>query len=297
MKLLFVVNPISGDVDKKPFMDSAKELCTKYGLEYEIFETIKDDGSKVLKQAIIEINPNRVIAVGGDGTVLFTSIALMGSNIPMGIIPLGSANGLALELYVNSNPIEALKDAIVSDVIAGLDMVLVNDKHYSIHIGDVGLNAAIVEAYENDENRGMAVYAKYFWEELKNQKKFKYSIKANGKNIRGEGLMVAICNSRKYGSGIPLNITGNPMDGKFEIVVVENIGANTLLKTGLSKFSNLFYDDNNMKVISCKEADLTFDKPHMLQLDGELIGKFDSLNVKIIPSAVRFITHKDNEYL
>ena len=297
MKLLFVVNPISGGVNKEPFLRSAEALCRGYGIEYEIFKTTGKNDERSLKLVLDKVNPDKVLSVGGDGTTLFTSIVLLNSKYPMGIIPLGSANGMATELFVKPDPMDALKDIIMSQVVAGLDMVVVNDEHYSIHIGDVGVNAQIVESYEKDKNRGMATYAKYFIAELQRLKPFDLTIKANGKEIKNKGVMVGICNSRKYGTGVPLNLSGNPMDGKFEIVVVEKLDSKVLLKAGLSKFDDSFYDHQNGMVISTTEAEIQFEQERLLQLDGEVIGKFKELKIKILPGAVKLITNNSNKFL
>ena len=297
MKILYVVNPISGGVNKEPFVRKAKLICEKYGIDFRIFKTTGKDDEKQLKDVLLNYLPDKVASVGGDGTTLFTAIALLNTPIPMGIIPLGSANGMATDLFVNPEPEEALKDLIMSEVVAGLDMVLVNDEHYTMHIGDVGINAGIVDAYAKDKNRGMTTYAKYFIEELKRLTPFEISIRANGKTYREKGLMVGICNSRKYGTGIPLNLTGNPMDRKFEIVVVRNIDLQSLIKAGLSKFDERFHDSQNGLVISTSEAEILFDRPRLLQLDGEVIGEFEKLKVSILKGAVKLITHRGNTYL
>ena len=297
MKLLFVVNPISGGVDKEPFLIEAKALCKKYGVDYHIFKTTGKDDEKNLNDVLQNYKPDRVASVGGDGTTLFTSIALLNTSIPIGIIPFGSANGMATELFVNLKPIEALKDIIMSKVIGNLDLVKVNDMYYSVHIGDVGVNAQIVESYERDKNRGMATYAKYFIEEPKGIKNFDIKIEANGKTIKEKGVMLGICNSRKYGTGVPLNIEGNPMDGKFELVIIKNIDSNLLLKAGLSRFDENFYDSQNGIVISTQKAEISFDQPRLLQLDGEVIGKFDKLKIEILKGAIKLITHYENLYM
>ena len=297
MKLLFVVNPISGGVDKEPFIRKAKSICKKYGIEPYFFKTTGKDDEKYLKTLLQDFNPDKIASVGGDGTTLFTAITLLGTDFPMGIIPLGSANGMATELFVNPDPVEALKDLIMSEIVAGLDMLKVNDVFYSIHIGDVGINASIVDAYSKDKNRGMATYAKYFIEELKRLKPFKINIQANGKTYSEYGLMAGICNSRKYGTGVPLNLNGNPMDGKFEIVLVKNIDLNSLIKSGLSKFDERFYDSQNGLIISTTEAEISFDQPRLLQLDGEIIGKFKKIKIQMLKGAVNLITHNGNHNL
>jgi len=50
MKILFVVNPISGGVNKAPFLNSAKKICGKYGIQYHIFKTTGKDDEKHLKE-------------------------------------------------------------------------------------------------------------------------------------------------------------------------------------------------------------------------------------------------------
>ncbi|MCG8579328.1 MAG: hypothetical protein MI866_05400 [Bacteroidales bacterium] len=297
MKLFFVVNPISGGVDKEPFLNEAQALCKKFGISYYIFKTTGQDDEKALIKAITDFKPDKVASVGGDGTTLFTSVTLKDLSYPVGIIPLGSANGMAEELFVNPDPIEALKDIIMSEVLGDLDLICVNDKHYTMHIGDVGVNASIVEAYEKDANRGMATYAKYFIDELTRLSPFDITLHMDGNTFEHKGVMVAICNSRKYGTGVPLNVVSNPMDGRFEIVIIENIDAKSLISAGLAKFDERFYDSQNSQVYSTQHAEIGFKEPRLLQLDGEVIGKFDKITIQVMKGAVKFITHANNRYL
>jgi len=297
MKLLFIVNPISGGVDKEPFLKEAKAICKNYGLKYDIFKTTGVNDKEEALKVLHESKPDKVISVGGDGTTLFTSILLLGTAYPMGIIPLGSANGMATELFVKPSPIEAFKDIIMSDMVEGLDILLINNKHYTLHIGDVGINASIVDSYEKDKNRGMVTYAKYFLEELTNSQPFPVTVKTDEETVSTKVYMSAICNSRKYGTGVPLNVVGNPMDGKFEIVLNEEINLSSLLKAGLSSFDEKYFDNQSSRVLMASKAEITFDKARLLQLDGEVIGKFKTLNVELLAGAVNLITSGRNEYV
>jgi diacylglycerol kinase family enzyme len=296
MKLLFIVNPISGGVDKEPFLKEASKLCEKYGIVFRVFKTTGKNDDVMAKQAIDSFKPDKIASVGGDGTTLFVAVLLLNSDYPMGIIPLGSANGMATELFVNSNPIEALKDMILSEIVGGLDMVLINNEHYTLHIGDVGINASIVDSYEQDKNRGMATYAKYFIEEMTRLKPFNVTVYANGKKVESKALMTAICNARKYGTGVPLNIIGNPMDGKFEIVLIEKVDTVSLIAAGLAALDEKFHHAQTSTVIQTDKAEIIFDEPRLLQLDGEIIQKYEKLHVELLKSAVKFITTKDNSY-
>ncbi len=289
MKLLFVVNPISGGEEKDSFMDAAEKLCTEHEIIYQIFETSGEDDMLKLNREIDSFQPIRIASVGGDGTNLLVASALKERSIPMGVVPMGSANGLAEELEINPAPVDALKDIIYSERIAGLDMIEVNEKYYSIHLGDVGLNASIVENYENDPNRGILTYAKYFLKEIENTSPFTVKIKTDKEEVDKSALMVAICNSRMFGTGIPITKDGDPMDGEFEIVILEDINITSLLKIGLSKFDERFFDNQLSTILTAKKAEINFDKPRLLQLDGEIIGKFKKLNVILHPGAVKLI--------
>lgn len=295
MKILFVINPISGGIDKQPFIEDAKSLCEKYGIECLFFKTQGENDQERLKESIHDFRPDKVASVGGDGTTLLTANAFLDKGIPLGIIPVGSANGMATELLVNQDPIQALKDHIMSDFILNLDMLVINDKYHMLHIGDVGINANIVSAYDKDPNQGMATYAKYFIEKLRETEPFTFKIKTEDKDYKEKGVMVGICNSRKYGTGIPLNLEGDPTDGKFEILIIKNINPASLLKAGLSKFDENFYDNQDRRVISTTKAEFLFDTPRLLQLDGEVVGEFKKLKVNILKGAVKIISHRGSE--
>jgi len=297
MKLFFVVNPISGGIDKEPFLHQAKALCNKFNIDFHIFYTTGKNDEENLRTVLNKQQPTKVVSVGGDGTTLFTAMALMETNFPMGIIPLGSANGMAKELFVNQDPDEALKEIIMSNRVAGLDVLKINDNYFTMHLGDVGLNAQIVDAYDKDPNRGMATYAKYFFEVLHQLKPFPVQVKANNTTVTDHVFMIGICNARKYGTGVPLNVNGNPMDGKFELVLVNRVDSTSLIKSALSSLDEKYLDTSTANVVVTDYAEINFNEPRLLQLDGEVIGKFDHIKIEIIKGAVPFITHNDNIYL
>ncbi len=296
MKILAAVNPISGGVDKKPFLRDFKGQMKMYGIEYQIFNTTGKDDNRLFSKSLQEFQPDKVISVGGDGTTLFTAINLMQSTVPFGIIPLGSANGMATELGVEKDPLMALSDIIQTHHTCPLDLILVNELHYCLHIGDVGINANIVEDFSNDGDRGMLSYAKYFADRIQSSEEFTITLKINGEEHVEKGYMVAIANARKYGTGVVLNYYGNPTDGKFEIAIIKSIDARTMVRAGLSKFNEEFSRESDTKTYSCTSVEISLDKPRILQLDGEIIGKQDKINASIIANAVNLVTTTKNPF-
>ncbi len=299
MKILFVVNPISGGRDKQVFLQSARLFCQKYGIDSHYYHTTGKDDIRVLRKKIKRIRPDRVASIGGDGTTLMTSMALRNTGIPFGIIPMGSANGMARELGVNSDPMEAFIELVVSQVIVPLDMVCVNKEHYSIHLGDVGINAMLVENFAKDERRGWLAYAKYFVEVVKNAPMFRAAIEIDGKTYEHQAYAVVIANTRMYGTGAIINPLGNPHDGKFEIVVVKQSDLSVLINLGLTAFTEKAIDALRpyYDIYQVTAAKIQLDSPMTFQLDGEVIGKQDFLEAEIIPAGVRYISTNDNNFV
>ena len=298
MKLLLVVNPISGGRNKEIFIRKAEAYCKKYGIHYEYFHTSGEDDVKKLAAAVESVAPDRVVSIGGDGTTLMTALALQNSKVPFGIIPMGSANGMAKELGVPNDTMQAFQDLIVSQIIIPIDVIKVNDD-YTMHLGDVGINAAMVENFEKEEGRGWAAYAKHFVSAVKNADLFDVTLEIDDKKYEHQVYSVLIANTRMYGTGAIVNPTGNPHDGIFEIVLLTKRDWSGVINLGLTAFDKRAVETikDYTKNYSAKLARIKFDKQRMLQLDGEIIGKCNAIEAKIIPGGVQYITTGNNHFI
>lgn len=298
MILLLVVNPISGGKSKEIFLKNAESYCHKYGIKYSYFHTTGEDDIKKLQSAVKDYVPDRVVSIGGDGTTLMTSLALQGSDVPFGIIPMGSANGMAKELDVPNDPMAAFQDLIVSQIILPLDLVKVNDD-YTIHLGDVGINAAMVENFAKEEGRGWTAYAKHFVDAVDKAQLFHVEINIDGTSYAHKAYSVLIANTRMYGTGAIVNPEGNPHDGKFEIVVVTKNDWSGIINLGLSAIDPraLKALEGYAEIYQATSANISFEKPQVLQLDGEVIGKEKTLQIEIFPGGVQLISSRDNIFV
>ncbi len=291
MKVLVIINPISGGKDKSQFRQHLRNTFKKYGVVFQEFDTTKEENEdkKKLKSIIQEFNPDRILAIGGDGTVLFTALLVLEKNIPIGVIPFGSADGLSAELNINMDPRIALDDFLKSHFVKHLDIIRVNDKHYCMHIGDIGLNAKIVKGFSQDQSRGFFGYVKHFFTEIQSAELIDFEITADGETHHHTGYILAIANARKYGTGAVLNKKGNPFDGKIELVVGLRKDIESFLYMGLTKFTEEIDMQDIVEVIQCETAKIKLKEPHLLQLDGELIGETDYVKVEILPGIVPIV--------
>jgi diacylglycerol kinase (ATP) len=285
MRVLFIVNPVAGRQSNDPVLERVPELASQKGFDYEILETTGTNDNDRIHQAIDVYKPDRVIAGGGDGTIQLVACNLINRNIPLGILPLGSANGLATALELPKNSPDAVDLMINAKKYKPLDMLRFNDKHYCIHLGDIGINAVMVKNFHESGEKGMIGYAKFLFPAIQQSPLLKYTIKTPEGTFEKEGYMLSFANAHKYGTGVHIS-EGSVSDGRFEICNVETIALDAAIKAGLT-ILNVFVDkDMFSDVISCTKAEVFIDQPADLQIDGEYIGKVDYLKIDIISSAI-----------
>ena len=288
MNVLLVINPISGSKNKSGFIDFAKQSMEDSNISFEIFQTTGTKDTQELERLISAKSPEKVIIVGGDGTLNMFLKPLKDNEVKVGFIPMGSANGMAEELNLEDSPKVLFNGFLKSTRQKKLDLIAINETHLLLHLGDLGANANLVANYEKDGSRGMFTYAKHFWSEFRNLKSFEFTIKTEQMEYQRKGVMLAICNGKKYGTGIPLNSVGKMDDGFFEFVVVKAMDFSDLIKAALSKFDE-DQDIHSLETIQAKSACVKLKAPRLLQIDGEVIGKFEELHIKLLPKALNFI--------
>src|SRR5688500_12423142 len=95
MKLLFIVNPVAGKTSNDKVLEQIPQLAAVAGFEFKIVQTTGKNDDLFIQQSIEEYTPDRIVAGGGDGTIQLVARNMIGRKMPLGILPLGSANGFA----------------------------------------------------------------------------------------------------------------------------------------------------------------------------------------------------------
>lgn len=288
LSILFVINPVSGDVGKTEFEGKIKHFSDKNKFSYEIYYTKGEKDKEELKKKLKLYKPDRVVSVGGDGTCNMTAHVLINSDIPLGIIPLGSANGLAKELDL-PEVVDECFDVISGRCIKPIDVLKINDEHISLHLSDIGVNAEVVNRFEKDNTRGLIGYAKHFFLELFKAKPHHFQIKSDNREINQKAHMVVIANASKYGTGAVINPNGKLDDGVFEIILIRPYKFHHLLQMIVPFFTQKLDRLDYVDVYSFKKVSISNNNKRVLQIDGEVIGQLDTVNVEIIPQCLQVI--------
>lgn len=277
--IILVVNPVAGGIDKSEIIEAASLFADKEGLNLALYVTTGIDDIAKIKVLYDALKPERVIVAGGDGTIKSVAESLQNTDVVFGIIPAGSANGLATDLNIPKELGESLPIAFQS-ASAEMDMIVINGRT-SLHLSDLGLNAELIKNYANSEIHGKWGYALQVFNTLVGiEEPFTATITANGQTVERVAEMIVIANSKKYGTGVIINPSGIMNDGKFELVVLKNIDLTIFSKiiTG-----NIPIESGDVEIISTDRANIKLHSPVSFQIDGEYCGRETELNVVMSP--------------
>jgi diacylglycerol kinase (ATP) len=275
---IFVVNPISGDLDKSDLVNAVAEFATTNHFDLEVYETTGKNDIKEIQSLYEQYNPERIIVAGGDGTIKTVAEAMQQHNVIIGILPAGSANGLAVDLNLPPTIEENLKVAFSNHYIE-MDMISINGKK-SIHLSDIGINADLVKNYEESNLRGFWGYALQAYSTIKDlDEPFIATISANNQIVVHTARIIVIANSKRYGTGVTINPNGVMNDGKFELVILKSLD---IFLLGKIITGNMPIDSDDIVIISTDKATIKTDYPVNFQIDGEYCGTQTNLEIHIL---------------
>lgn len=284
LKLLFVINPVAG-----PNNTSWEEIIRNYFTErpftVDYFILDEKPDTNLIKKKIKEFSPDRVVAVGGDGTVTLVAKLVANTKAALGILPAGSANGMARELNLPIDPQDALA-VVAGGEIKCCDAILINNKEICLHLSDIGLNAQLIKYFDEGKVRGKFGYGKVLLKTLWYKQKMQVIIQSQKKEIRRNAFMVVLANASKYGTGAVINPTGELDDGAFEVVIVRRLALSELLKM---LYKPQPFNPKKIETFSATSIKLETTRSVHFQIDGEYMGKINKLNAKILPEYINMV--------
>ena len=161
-----------------------------------------------------------VIVGGGDGTLNAAAEALVEAGLPLGILPLGTANDLARTLEIPLNPIGA-SQVIAEGGTHRIDLGRVNGKHF-FNVASLGLSVHVARELGVEIKRrwGVLGYPLTLWRALGQHQSFRAQIRCNAMRARVRTIQISVGNGRHYGGGMTIAADATIDDGMLDIVSV-----------------------------------------------------------------------------
>jgi len=286
--ILFVINPISGDIDKENLENEINEFMTEHLQQVDFYYTSGENDPEKISAKIEKTGAKKIVAVGGDGTCNMVAQILINKNLELGILPQGSANGMAKELELPNNINDNL-NIILKGNIKAIDVLRFSNQRISLHLSDIGFNAKVIERFEKGETRGFLGYGKHFFDELGRVKPSKFKLEIDDKIIKKKAIMIVIANATKYGTGAIVNPKGKVDDGKFEVIVFRPQKFTQFLKMAIPFFTRQIHQLEFVDFYSCKKVKIYNYEKQKLQIDGEILGQPEHVCVEILPHSLQVL--------
>ncbi len=137
-----------------------------------------------------------MIICGGDGTVNQITEALLGVKVNIGIIPLGSGNGLAFSAKIPHN-VEAALEIIFNGKTGLIDAFYINSM-FSCMLCGVGFDAQVAHNFSREKKRGLATYVKQSLKNFVSALPYTFSVSANGTSFMTDAFFISIANSNQF---------------------------------------------------------------------------------------------------
>lgn len=286
LRFLFVVNAGSGSTGKADWDKTIRDYFADLPHSAEILNfTGKPAEAEALRTQIAQSRPDRLVAVGGDGTVKMVAELALADNLPLAILPAGSANGMAKELDLPLDPTKAL-DIAVQGVEKAVDVLYFNGDDLCLHLSDIGINAQLVRHAQRRNWHGLIGYARAAFWSLLHRRQLRVRIHTDAGDVERTAMMVVLANARVYGTGAAINPDGDVSDGKFEVVVLRRLVGRELLKM-FWRFSP--FDSRAVEIFSTTSVSLDIRRPVAFQVDGEYRGRVQHVEAEIRPGALRVL--------
>lgn len=286
----FIINPISGS--------GKHNLATSYILqhfpasEYQIAVDYTNHKTHAveLTKAAVKQNPDYIVACGGDGTINEVASCLVNTRIILGIIPVGSGNGLASNLNIPRDFKKAI-DIIKKGKTTFMDVGKINDFYFFSNMG-IGIDALIIKKYERSGNRTLSSYVKAALSSSFQYKAKQAIISFEDQKIEVNPFMLFISNSNEMGYNMSLTPKASLSDGMLNMVIIPELSFIEKLLLGFNVLRNTIENFKKAKHYLVNEVHINM--PQKIYIDAQIDGeqyniKTNIINVRILPKALKVL--------
>ncbi len=255
--------------------------------EVESFLTDSVEEFHSVIQIAKDEKPNAIIAVGGDGTVNAIASQLVNSEIAVGIVPIGSGNGLARDLKIPLNIDKALYK-IDHPQFKFIDVGTVNNKYFFCATG-VGFDAHISKLFAKSKRRGFGSYLWLSMQEFFTNIPLAYDIYIDGKLYNRTAFLIAIANASQYGNNAYIAPSADMQDGILDVTILQPFKLYETPLLAMRLFSKSIYSSAKVETFKAKEITILRKNPGVIHYDGESLHTGNEIKYGIIQQALKVL--------
>lgn len=293
-----IFNPVSGQGNPEQDLALIQDVLEPH-MSLEVHLTTAETNPNDLVQEAIQSQADLVIASGGDGTVSAVAEALIGTGIPLGIVPRGTANAFSVALGIPRafSPLRNACQVILDGYTRTVDAARCNG-YPMILLAGVGYEAEMVERASRDlKNQwGVLAYLMAGWQTLDEQTLYETEIEIEGTAYQFQAGAITVANAAPPTSVLAqgagqvviddglLDVTITTAETKLQAVttMMRMLGA-AITKSGIEQQNVVHFQAKRLKV--------TAEPPQKVVVDGEIIGT-TPIEVECIPAGLTVFAPK-----
>jgi YegS/Rv2252/BmrU family lipid kinase len=286
-QICFIYNPISGIRKSIRFEELIRHNLDPDKFEYVIRETKSPKDAMRLASAAVQDKFEIVVAAGGDGTINEVVQGIGNSPIILGIIPMGSGNGLARHLDISLEPEKAVK-AINKLNTKTIDIATINGYPFA-SIAGLGFDARVANKYRKLKKRGFYGYFRVVTQEFFSYREREYTLTFNDQKLTRKALLLSIANSNQFGYNTVIAPTAQADDGLLDIVIVKKFPLGELPRMLGLLFTGKIDQSPYIESFKTKEIFIVRKRGKRVNIDGEAIKMGNEIFIRILPGAIKVI--------
>jgi YegS/Rv2252/BmrU family lipid kinase len=243
----------------------------------------RDDMTALIRSAGHDVDC--VVIGGGDGTLNAAAPALLETGLPLGVIPLGTANDLARTLNIPVDPAQAV-EIIAKGHVRRIDLGMAND-HPFFNVASIGFGVDLTRALTRDAKSrwGTLGYAVAGFHVLSRMRPFRARITQDGNTIVSKTVHLSIGNGRHYGGGMTVSEDAAIDDGRLSIysLEVQSVWKLLLLLPAMRKGTHGRWKE--VMTLAGREIIVGTHRPRSVNTDGEITTK-TPVRFKVLAGAI-----------
>jgi diacylglycerol kinase (ATP) len=212
-----------------------------------------------------------VIVGGGDGSMNAAAAALVETGLPLGVLPMGTANDLARTLNIPVD-IEQAFDIIADGIIHRIDLGCINGRYF-FNVANIGLGVRVKRYLSADLKRrwGVFSYAHSLIKAIRSFQPFHAEITCDGRHRRVRTIQIAVGNGRYYGGGMTVAEQASIDDDQFFLYSLDPLSLWEMLKFAPAFRTGRFENQSPVYLDQGRTIEISTRKPMPVTADGELI--------------------------
>lgn len=226
-----------------------------------------------------------VTAAGGDGTVNEVAHGLLGTNVALAILPLGSGNGLARHLGIPMNPLKALS-AISEASAFNMDVGRINGRPFFCTAG-IGFDAHVARHFARMPRRGLTTYLQTVIARYSKYGPTIIDTNVSGKHLNTSCFLMVFANASQYGNNAFIAPHADLSDGLLDICLLDNLPLPRAIRAGLALMTGSLPVSEQEAYHTSAAISVTCSNPMEFHVDGEFAGKASSFEIALSPLELR----------